>query len=88
MRPEFKEGIALRQQDIRRGIPRERFDLVLCRNLVFTYFAESVQTRVLEEVVGQLRPGGFLLIGEHEALPEGRAGLLPHRGAGGLYRKK
>jgi chemotaxis protein methyltransferase CheR len=88
LKTEFREGVEFRQEDIRRGVPGESFDLVLCRNFVFTYFAESVQTRVLEEIASRLQPGGVLLIGEHENLPEGRVGLGPYPGAAGFYRKE
>jgi chemotaxis protein methyltransferase CheR len=87
LKPGFTEGIEVRAQDIRSEVPRERFDLVLCRNLVFTYFAEGLQAEVLGNIVNRLRPGGFLLLGEHEALPRSREGLLPQPGPGGFYRK-
>ena len=60
--------VEFRQQDIRDDVPGESFHLVLCRNLVFTYFAEPLQRQVLERIADHLVPGGFLLIGKHEAL--------------------
>src|SRR5262245_33741024 len=46
------------------------FDLILCRNLAFTYFAPRLQDRVLERLVERLRPNGWLVIGAHERVPE------------------
>ena len=37
------------------------FDLILCRNLVFTYFDKALQAKVLSRLEARLRPGGYLL---------------------------
>ena len=39
--PEFRQGVELMLQDIRRSMPEGPFDLILCRNLVFTYFTAT-----------------------------------------------
>ncbi len=80
LRTDHRSGIAFRKQDLRRRMPRGPFDLVLCRNLAFTYFAPSLQEKVLERVVGRLHPGGALVIGGHETLPDPavRLGLSEH----------
>ena len=36
-------NIEIRHQDIRRGVPNGLFHLLLCRNMVFTYFDEKLQ---------------------------------------------
>ena len=46
-------------------------DLILCRNLVFTYFEEELQGEILAPLLHQLREGGVLVIGGHEGLPKG-----------------
>lgn len=65
------------RQDIREQSPSGLFDLILCRNLAFTYFVEEVQGAVLERFVARLLPGGALVIGSHETLPDGEWGLEP-----------
>jgi chemotaxis protein methyltransferase CheR len=45
------------------------FDLVLRRNVAFTYLAEERQRSVLACLAEALRPGGALVIGLHESLP-------------------
>ncbi len=87
VRPAFRRGIRFRRQDIRERLPGGEFDLVLCRNLAFTYFDEAGQRRVLERLARRLRPGGVLVIGSHEKLPEPGA-FAPCTGAPGLYRKR
>lgn len=58
-------------------MPEGPFDLVLCRNLALTYFEPRLQMRVTRNLAARLRPGGYLVIGAHEALPAGLAGFLP-----------
>lgn len=66
---EYREGIEFYEQDVRYEVPDITFHLVLCRNLVFTYFDESLQKMVLERILTRLLPGGYLVIGIHESLP-------------------
>jgi chemotaxis protein methyltransferase CheR len=65
----FKEGVEFVQQDIRTTIPDDEFDVIFCRNLVFTYFTEELQRDILMKIIERLKPGGFLVIGAHEVLP-------------------
>ncbi len=76
LRPAFQAGVELRQQDIRRQLPGERFHLILCRNLVFTYFQEPLQRQIAAAIRGRLLPGGVLLLGKHESLPSGAPGFV------------
>ena len=86
LRDEFRV-VAFVRQDIRQAVPQGEFDLVFCRNAVLTYFAPAVQLEVMKRLVAQLRPGGALVIGVHESLPEGLRGLAPWPGARAVYRK-
>ncbi|MFQ6019029.1 MAG: CheR family methyltransferase [Kiloniellaceae bacterium] len=87
LRPEFRRGISFRQEDIRTARPAGRFDLILCRNLVFTYFEASLQEELLGEIDRKLRPGGFLVIGAHERLPKGAITSVRAEGTLPVYRK-
>lgn len=87
LRPEFREAVAVARHDIRAGAPDGPFDLVLCRNLAFTYFAEDLQHEVCARLAACLRPGGALALGAHESLPEGAAGFVPWPRAPGVYRR-
>ncbi len=73
LKPEFHQSVRFIQQDIRQQTPNASFDLVLCRNLAFTYFDTPLQLRVLGQIQQSLKPGGALVIGIHEALPPGAA---------------
>lgn len=70
LRPVFRSGIDFRLEDLRRTAPAGPFDLVLCRNLAFTYYAPDLQGEVLRRIATVLRPGGVLVVGCHEAPPE------------------
>nr|WP_255500710.1 CheR family methyltransferase [Caulobacter sp. 17J80-11] len=70
LKPEHRAGVDFAAQDLRAAMPERAFDLILCRYLAFTYFAEPLQRRVLAALVERLRPGGWLVIGTHERLPE------------------
>jgi chemotaxis protein methyltransferase CheR len=61
------------------------FDLVLCRNLAFTYFDLELQQELAGRIAGALRPGGALVVGAHEAPPE-TARLTPWSAGLGVYR--
>ena len=56
-------------QDLRTEAPAGPFDLVLCRNVAFTYFDAPLQREVLARIESVLAPGGELVIGKGEKLP-------------------
>ena len=74
------------RHDVRDGATGGPFDLVLCRNLVFTYFGDELQREVGRHLASSLRAGGALVLGWHEALPEGLDRLEPWPAARGAYR--
>ncbi len=87
LRPEYRRAVEVRHHDVRTGVPDGPFDLLLCRNLAFTYFEPVLQRRVCGHLVDSLRPGAALVIGTHEALPERGLGLDPWPGSRGIYRR-
>ncbi len=86
LRPEYRRPVDFRRRDLRGAMPAERFDLILCRNLAFTYFSADLQRRVVAGLRERLRAGGALLIGAHESLPEGVKGFTPWCACRGLFR--
>ncbi len=73
MKSAYRAPVRFLEQDIRRDVPDGRFDLILCRNLAFTYFEEQLQAVIARHLAGVLVPGGLLLLGSHESLP----GVVP-----------
>ncbi|HLB16516.1 MAG TPA: CheR family methyltransferase [Burkholderiales bacterium] len=86
VRDRFRRVEFLRQ-DLREAMPDGPFDLVLCRNAVLTYYAPAVQLAVMRRIADRLRPGGALVVGIHEWLPDGLASLAPWPGARGVHRR-
>jgi len=84
LRDSFREDVELRQEDVRVNLPDRAFGVILCRNLVCTYFDEALQRRTLEGVISRLSEGGFFVIGRHEQLPPG-TGLAPWDASLGIY---
>ncbi len=38
VRPQYRQGVSFLSQDLRSEAPEGLFDLILCRNVAFTYF--------------------------------------------------
>ncbi|MBZ0157431.1 MAG: chemotaxis protein CheR [Alphaproteobacteria bacterium] len=87
IRGAFREDVEFARQDIREQLPEGTFHLLLCRNLVFTYFDRTLQLEILERIVERLSPGGFFVIGIHESLPDGVSTLVPYNKLPGVYQK-
>ena len=87
LREPYRKNIEIRHQDIRRGVPNGPFHLLLCRNLVFTYFDEKLQCETGQHLSNRVREGGSLVIGAHEQLPDCMVGFEPWDGCRSIYRK-
>ena len=66
----YRRGITFIRHDLRADPIPGVFDLILCRNLAFTYFAPQLQSQVLRRLTDRLRPQGWLVIGAQERLPQ------------------
>jgi chemotaxis protein methyltransferase CheR len=73
----FQKDVQFLEQDIRKDMPEGEFELILCRNLVFTYYEEYLQQDILKRMIKKLIPGGFFIVGIHETIPEGQNILIP-----------
>ncbi len=88
LRPAYKEGTRFLLQDIRVAMPDGRFHLVLCRNLVFTYFDAERQRKLLPDIATHLYPKAYLVLGSHEELPPGSTGFNRTFGSLPIYQKQ
>jgi len=79
--------VEFRQQDLREAMPEGRFDLVLCRNAVLTYYAPLIRLAIMQRIAARLRSGGALVVGSHESLPDGLAAFTPWPGARAIHRR-
>jgi chemotaxis protein methyltransferase CheR len=81
IRPQHREGVIFLTQDLRLEAPPGPFDLVLCRNLAFTYFALALRQKTLAAMAERLSPNGLLVVGAREQVPDGPfvpAAGVPH----------
>ena len=86
LRDPWKSCVEFLQQDIRTDQPSGPFDLVLCRNLAFTYFDEAAQRRIVSRLAERMAADGFLVVGMHETLPSD-ALFAPYETGLGIYRR-
>jgi chemotaxis protein methyltransferase CheR len=87
VKPEFRQGINFLVQDLRAQTATGPFDLVLCRYVAFTYFAEPLQRRTLLRILTQLLPGAYLVIGTHERIPDRDFNLAPLSDSPQIFQK-
>jgi chemotaxis protein methyltransferase CheR len=67
MNPELLENISFRKHDLVKGTVFNKFDLVLCRN-VMIYFNQELQNEVLKKFHESMFKYGYLAIGSKESL--------------------
>ena len=86
VRQQHREGVSFVLQDLRSDAPDGRFDLILCRNVAFTYFAPPLQVEALDRILGRLAKPGYLVIGAREKLPREMSFLRPLTGVPEIFR--
>ncbi len=87
VRPELKTGIEWICQDFLNGPPPEnKYDLILLRNNLLTYYRAPDVNSGFQNVMAALAPAGFLIIGAHEHLPDNATQLTPVIGSRLIYR--
>ena len=86
LREPWRGDVQLVQQGLLSALPQRHFDLVLCRNVAFTYFAAEQAFAALARLASRLRPGGALVIGIHERLPRSIAKFEPWPGCRAIFR--
>ena len=86
LRERFRAPVEFRKADARGAFPDSAFRLLLCRNVVFTYFDEELQRETLDRLLTKLEPGGAFIVAPHEKLPAD-APLEPWFPKLGIYRR-
>lgn len=83
----LKTDVRFLIQDVRQQLPNGNFDLILCRNLIFTYFQQDLQSKLLEQIVEKLKPNGFFVLGVDESLKYSGGLLAPYLVKQPIYQK-
>ncbi len=69
LRKDVVRSVTFRRHDLSCEPPPGEFDLVLCRNAAFTYFAVPRRVAIAWAIAGAVPPGGWLVLGRTEKLP-------------------
>jgi len=65
----IRESVEFKKHDIIHEEPFSGMDIILCRNLAFTYFSKECQMSVLKKIAVSLKENGYLIVGKDEFLP-------------------
>jgi chemotaxis protein methyltransferase CheR len=87
LRRDFREPVVFLRQDVRTTAPEGPFDMILCRNIAFTYFDDRLQMETIERIRSRLVIGAALVVGSTESLPEGTEGFVPWSRYRGLFQR-
>jgi len=66
----IRNGVNWQVQDATRQLPDGEWDVVLCRNVTI-YLQDVAAESLMTRIVGQLAPGGFVVVGKAERPPAG-----------------
>ncbi|PXX98306.1 chemotaxis protein CheR [Halomonas sp. LBP4] len=88
LKREYRRAVELERRDVRGEFPARRFHLIACRHLAFTYFDRELQRDIGRRLYRALLPGGLLVLGNKEALPEEVPGFEPAHGQVPIYRRR
>jgi chemotaxis protein methyltransferase CheR len=72
----FQERVLWVEHNLLWDEPFMDLHLILCRNLVYTYFTDDVQLETTHRFHQVLFPGGLLVVGRKDRLPPGTEGLF------------
>lgn len=87
IKPYIQHMVTLSQRNLLAGAPLTSMDVIMCCN-VLLYFTEEATGRVETLFFEALRPGGWLLLGQAEALRFGRERWQTHLFPGGAAYQK
>ncbi len=88
LKEEIRKMVRFRRFDLRQPMAAlGKFDIVFCRN-VLIYFDVETKVKILNQILTVLNPGGYLLLGGAETVPnqQGKLERIPV-GTTAVYRK-
>jgi chemotaxis protein methyltransferase CheR len=88
IKKQYRDDITFLHRDIRQDLPWGPFHLILCRNIVFTYYNEPLQLEILNKISNILVNDGFFIIGAHEQLPRQFLNFMPYKNQTSIFIKK
>ena len=76
VREGMRSSVSFRKMDLLKDGSPGRFDLILCRNAAFTYFAPSQRVKIAAMFAASMEDGGYLVLGRTEKPPAETADLF------------
>ncbi len=84
----LKKNVTFQRHNLVQDSVSKKFDIIFCRN-VMIYFDETLKMKVITMFHQSLEPGGFLIIGYYDMLPEAHKELFTlYDPTTRIYRKK
>ncbi len=84
----YSEMVRFSRQDIREEIPEGIFDLIFCKNIVAMYFNKESAVSIFKRISARMRPGAYLILGNHEEFPHDEVGEIREFNRGlNIFRK-
>ena len=87
LKDNVKKNIEFLNQDVREEMPQIFFNIIACRNLVFTYYDLNLQKELVQRLIKKLTPGGILILGKNESLPGDYPELVQNNQCNLVYHK-
>jgi chemotaxis protein methyltransferase CheR len=88
LRSGVMDGIVWQVHHLLSDPPEIGFDLIFLRNNLLTYYVDEIKIPAITRIVNSLAPGGFLIIGSHERMPNEAVDLKPWRESTVIFQKQ
>jgi chemotaxis methyl-accepting protein methylase len=88
IKPRFKADIQWNVRHLFEGPPATGYHIIFLRNNLLTYYQEHLKIKVFKKIAAGLLPGGWLIVGSHEKLPENAADFIQHDSIPWAYCQK
>jgi chemotaxis methyl-accepting protein methylase len=87
LKPMFRKKIIWQTQNMFSNPPGSGFHIIFLRNNLLTYYQNHLIKKPFAKILQSLNPGGSLIIGSHENLPDESSGLTRNPSTPWAYRK-
>jgi chemotaxis methyl-accepting protein methylase len=87
LNPKFKKNIIWQSRNLFNDPPGCGYHIIFLRNNLLTYYQHHLITKPLGKILNCLNPGGWLIVGSHEKLPNEFSSLIRKPATPWAYQK-
>lgn len=88
IKPKYQSRVSFQKHNLVKDAMDDQYDIIFCRN-VMIYFDDKLKKRVLDLLNSHLKPGGYIIIGYYDILPDyGKLLFKPYDVKTRIYQKK